>query len=83
MSKSDLFYSQAELLNFALHKLGVEVYEIVAPKKSKHLYAIINETNKRELDILDKCGFPFYCVNPHPLNDGHSALWIQFRNTFD
>lgn len=84
MSKNSLFYSQAEYLNFALHKNQIDVYEIIEPNNDKeYLYALVKEINRTQLEKLDKCGFQFFCIEPFILMDGHHALWIQFRNSFD
>ena len=87
-NKNDLFYSQAELLNFALHKYKVDVYEIVEPedKEDKHIYAIVKEINKDTLENLKNCGFSFYCIDPYLMTkdkDSFSALWIQFYERFN
>ena len=82
----DLFYSQAELLNFALHKCEVDVYEIIETEDNKYIYAVVKEINKSQLEKLDKCGFPFFCIDSYYsgiAGNLHAALWIQFRNTFD
>ena len=79
----DLFYSESEILNFALHKYEIDVYEIIEPENdTTFLYAIIKEIDKTNLEKLDQCGFSFCSVDGWNLN-GRDCIWVQFRNKFD
>lgn len=88
-NKNDLFYSQAELLNFALHKFGVDVYEIIEPEDNEtkeYLYAIVHEIQRSQLEKLEQQGFTFGCINTYTYygkDNNNDAIWIQFKNRFD
>ena len=83
MSQSnDLFYKPDEYLNFALHKLEIDVMEIIEPEKKsdQYIYALVKEIHRDNLKKLEEYGFKFFCIEPYyNYKTNNDWLWIQFE----